>query len=190
MNVLVQTASPLPPPPPPSPLWEKVKAWFSSVGFRIVGPILVVLVVIVGVMLASMGYKELQLGGLISKLLGKKTDSDSNESPTIELANSVDPDRVGPDGKLIAPGQADSTGQTQAIVVPIKEPGLFSDPKKVVFTPPGSDKPMEVTLPDGVTNKDVDQVVVVKPDVVAVTVKDSSGVPAKRVDDLLEKYGS
>ena len=105
------------------------------------------------------------------------------------MANSVDPDRIDKNGKLIQPGTPDSQGQTQAVVVPIQEPGLFSDPNKVVFTEPGKDKPTEVVLPDGVTNKDVDQVIVVRPDVLVVTVKDNSGIPASKVEDLLAKYG-
>jgi hypothetical protein len=36
----------------------------------------------------------------------------------------------------------------------------------------------------------VDKVIIVKPNVYAVTVKDNSGVNAKDVDDLLSKYGS
>lgn len=167
-----------------------MKATFGWVGVKILGPLLAVLLIVVAVILVSMGFKELQIGGLLGKLFGKKEpEGGGGKGKVIDVANSVDPDRVGPDGKLIQPGQPDSTGQTQAVVVPIKEPGLFSDPKKVVFTEPGKDKPTEVILPDGVTNKDVDQVVVVKPDVVVVTVKDNSGISAKTVDDLLSKYG-
>jgi len=158
---------------------------FNWVGSKILGPVLAVLLVLVAVLLVSMGFKELQIGGLLGKLFGKKDEG----KRVLDVANSVDPDRVGPDGKLIQPEQPDSTGQTQAVVVPIQEPGLFSDPKKVIYVPPGETKPIEVVLPDGVTNKDVAQVVVVKPDVVVVTVKDNSGIDAKKVDDLLKKYG-
>jgi len=166
--------------------WESIKSAFSWVTTKAIGPLLVVVVVIVAVVLVAMGFKELQIGGLLGKLLGKK---DPDDGKTIHIANTVDPDRVGPDGKLIQPGTPDSKGMTQAVVVPIEEPGLFSDPQKVVFTEPGKDKPTEVILPDGVTNKDVEQVVVVRPDVMVVTVKDNSGIPAKKVDELLKKYG-
>jgi hypothetical protein len=73
-------------------------------------------------------------------------------------------------------------------VVPINEPGIFSDPSTVEFTPPGETKPVVVPLPTGVKNSDVSQVVVVSPSVVAVTVKDNSGISAQTVDDLLKKY--
>jgi len=169
--------------------WQRTLASFketlSWVGSKLLGPLGAVLLILVAVLLVSMGFKELQIGGLLGKLLGKK-GSDSGR--TIDLANSVDKDRVGPDGKLVEPGTPDSKGQTQAIVVPIEEPGLFSNPDTVKFTPPGEEKPIEIVLPDGVKNKDVGQVVVIRPDVVVVTVKDSSGIPAAKVEDLLKKY--
>lgn len=166
-----------------------MKSTFSWVTTKMLGPILAVVIILLGILLASMGFKELQIGGLLGKVLGKKDGSEgAPEKGSIELANSIDKDRVAPNGKLIQPGTPDSTGQTQAVVVPIKDPGLFSDPKKVVFVPPGEEKPVEVILPDGVTNNDVEAVVVVKPHVVAVTVKDSSGISAQRVEDLLSKY--
>ncbi len=105
------------------------------------------------------------------------------------MANTVPEDRVDENGVIIKPGEPDSTGQTQAVVVPIEEPGLFDDPGKIKVTPPGEDKPTEVILPDGVKAKDVDKVIIVKPDVYAVTVKDNSKVTGKDVDDLLSKYG-
>jgi hypothetical protein len=184
---VVKEPAPVPTPSFGDRVWTSLKSAASWVGTKALGPILVVVLVVVGIILVSMGFKELQIGGLIGKLLGKKDPK--GEGNTVDLANTVDPDRIGPDGKLIQPGTPDSKGMTQAVVVPIKEPGLFSDPKKVVFTEPGKDKPTEITLPDGVTNKDVDQVVVVRPDVTVVTVKDKSGIPAKTVDDLLLKYG-
>lgn len=165
-------------------LWASVKSGLSWLGAKVLGPVLVVLLVVVAVILVSMGFKELQIGGLIGRLLGRN----STQKGSVDVTNTIDPNRVGPDGRLIQPNTPDTKGQTQAVVVPIQDPGLFSDPNKVVFTPPGADKPIEVVLPDGVTNKDVHQVVVVNPEVIAVTVKDSSGVTAQSVDDLLKKY--
>lgn len=164
-------------------VWASFKSAMAWIGTKLLGPIGAAVVVVIGVILVSMGFKELQIGGVLAKLLGKKKEGDS-----IDVANSVDKDRVGPDGKIIAPGTPDSKGDTQAVVVPIQEPGLFSNPKTIKFTPPGEEKPIEVVLPDGVKNKDVDQVIVVKPDVIAVTVRDGSGVPASTVNDLLKKY--
>lgn len=169
-------------------VWISLKGTFSWFSTKMIGPLIAVVLILGAVLLASMGFKELQIGGLLGKVLGRKPEDEAPEKGSIELANSIDKDRLAPNGKLIQPGTPDSTGQTQAIVVPIKDPGLFSDPKKVVFVPPGETQPVEVVLPDGVTNNDVEAVVVVKPHIVAVTVKDTSGIPAQRVEDLLSKY--
>lgn len=165
--------------------WAKMKATFRWIGLNLLAPGAALVVVIVAIVLASMGAKELQIGGLLAKLLGRKDP----EKKAVDVANTVDPDRIDKDGKLIQPGVPDSKGHTQAVVVPIKEPGLFSNPSTVEFTPPGETKPIEVQLPDGVTAKDVDKVVIVQPGKFVVTVKDGSGVPASKVDDLLDKYG-
>jgi hypothetical protein len=169
--------------------WEKTKAVLKWVGTKLLAPgvgliVAIVLIILAGLLL-TMGLKELQIGGWLARLLGKKDP----EATVIDVANSVPPNRVDKDGKIIPVGVPDSKGDTQAVVVPIQNPGLFSNPSTVTFTPPGSDKPVEVQLPDGVKNKDVDKVIVVKPDVIAVTVKDNSGVSAQHVDDLLKKYG-
>lgn len=151
----------------------------------LLGPGGALIVVVVGILLAMVGVKNVQVGGILGKLLGKSKPKDK----AIDKANSVSDDRVDKDGKIIPKGVPDSKGITQATVVAIDEPGVFSNPDTVKFTPPGEEKPIEVELPDGVKNKDVEKVVVVKPKVYAVTVKDNSGVKAEKVDDLLAKYG-
>jgi len=78
---------------------------------------------------------------------------------------------------------------TQATVVPIDKPGMFSDPKTIKVTPPGATKPIEVAVPDGVKAKDIEHVVVVNQRITTVTVKNDSAVKARDVDDLLAKYG-
>jgi hypothetical protein len=166
--------------------WQGFRAALAWLGQKVVGPLLAVLVVIGAILLLAMGAKGLQIGGLLGKLLGRK---DEPEKKTVEIANTIPPGRVDKDGKLIPQGTPDSQGMVQAVVVPVDQPGLFSKPGTVTFTPPGETKPVEVVLPDGVKNQDVAQVVVVSPSVVVVTVKDSSGVPAAQVDDLLKKYG-
>lgn len=169
--------------------WSKMKAALKWVGVRLMAPgvglVAAAVVIVLGIILVSMGFKELQIGGLLGWLLGKK----SPEQKAIDTANSVPAGRVDKDGKIIPIGTSDSKGDTQAVVVPIQNPGLFSNPNTVTFTPPGSDAPIEVQLPDGVKNKDVDKVIVVKPSVIAVSVKDGSGVSSQQVDDLLKKYG-
>jgi hypothetical protein len=165
-----------------------VKAFLLRVGAflrPLLGPLGAAIVLVGAVLLVSMGFKELQVGGLLARLLGRKPP----EKKAIEVANSVPEGRVRSDGSLIPIGESDSKGQTQAAVVPLDEPGLFSNPDTVRFTPPGEAEPIEVALPEGVKRRDVDHVVVVSPSVVAVTVKDASGISAQTVDELLRKYG-
>lgn len=174
--------------PAPPTLWVVVKAkvqdmlrWMVK---RLAAPGVALLLVAGAVLLAAMGWKELQIGGILGKLLGKKAP----EQKAIAIANTPPPDRVDPEGRVIQPGTPDTQGDTQAVVVPIKDPTLFSNPNTVKFTPPGESKPIEIRLPDGVKAKDVDKVIVVHPEAVAVTVKNTSGIPAHRIDDLLSKY--
>ena len=150
----------------------------------LLGPGGALLVVVVAVILVSMGFKDIQIGGLLGKLLGRKT-----KGKAIDVANTVSEDRVDSDGKIIPKGTPDSKGVTQATVVKIEDSGLFTNPKTVKFIPPGEKKAVEIELPDGVKADDVQSVVVMKPEVYAVAVKDSSGIPAKKIDDLIAKYG-
>jgi len=174
---------------------ESFKNFFSrcwsfirKVSPKILGPLAALIVIVVAIVLVSMGFKELQIGGLLGKLLGKKGGVDPAKGPTVETANTIDPKRIDAEGKLIPQGVPDSKGDTQAVVVPIQPPGLFSDPTQVVFVAPGDTKPTVVDLPEGVTNEQVDQVIVIQPSVVVVTVKDTSPVSKQTVDDLLNKY--
>ena len=150
----------------------------------ILAPLPALILVAVALVLVLLGFKNIQIGGLLAKLFGKPEGQKA-----IDVANSVPDHRVDKDGRIIQPGTPDSKGMTQAVVVPVDTGGLFSDPKVVKITPPGQTEPVIVYLPDGVKSKDVHQVVIVRPDVVAVTVKDSSKIAPKTVDDLLAKYG-
>lgn len=164
-------------------LWAGTKALV-----RKLGAFLPALLVIIGaIVLLLLGAKHVQIGGILGKLFGKK-DSPENKK-AIDVANTVPEDRVDPNGNLIPIGQPDSKGVTQVKVVPIETPGLFDDPGKVKIVPPGETKPIVVDLPDGVKASDVDKVLVVQPEVYAVTVKDTSKVTPKDVDDLISKYG-
>jgi hypothetical protein len=174
--------------------WKSFNGFFSGIWSfikklspKVLGPLATLVVIVVAALLVTMGFKELQIGGLLGKILGKKGGTNPG-GPTVETANTIDPKRVGPDGKLIPQGDPDPKGDTQAVVVPIQPPGLFSDPNTVTYVAPGDTQPTVVPLPTGVTSKQVDQVIVFQPNVVAVTVKDSSGVSSQTVDDLLTKY--
>ncbi len=168
-----------------SRLGAGMKATFRWMGEKLLGPGVALLVVGVAIVLLAMGAKELQIGGLLGWLLGRKDEGQK----AIDVANTVPPNRVDANGKLIPIGTADSKGITQVDVVPIKDSGLFSNPDTVEIVPPGTDKPIVIKLPDGVKNKDVEKVIVVQPGMFVVTVKDGSGIPASKVDDLIAKYG-
>lgn len=160
-----------------------VWAWIRK---YLIAPLPVILVVAGAIILVVLGAKNLQIGGILAKLTGKKTDG----KKAVDVANTIPEDRVTADGKVIPIGTPDSKGQTQAVIVPIENPGLFSNPDTVTILSPDDKKPVVVQLPDGVKAKDVDKVVIVSPEIHVVTVKDSSKVTGKDVDDLLTKYGS
>jgi hypothetical protein len=166
--------------------WQSAWAWIKRVGIAIAAPLPAILLVVGAVLLVALGAKNIQIGGLLAKLFGKE----ANGSKAIDVANSIPKGRVDKDGNLIPIGTPDSQGMTQAKVIPIQDPGLFDDPTHVKIVPPGQTKPVVVKLPDGVRAKDVDKVIIVKPEVYAVTVRDSNSVSGKDVDELLAKYGS
>ena len=166
--------------------WSKVLDCLKRYATTIFAPIIAIVVILVAVLLVAMGCKDLQIGGLLGKLFGKKDP----EATAVAIANTLPDGRVDASGKLIPEGQPDAVGDTQVQVVPINDPGLFSNPATVSFTPPGAKDDVTVQLPVGIKNKDVDKVVIVKPEVYVVTVKDSSGVPLPTVDTLLKKFGA
>lgn len=159
--------------------WKWIKKW-------VLAPLPAILLVVGAIVLVALGVKNLQIGGALGKLLGK--DGPKGDK-AVDKANSIPEDRVDKDGNLIPIGKPDAIGDTQARVVPIKPPSIWDDPGKVVIDDPDEgDEPIEVILPDGVKAKDVDKVLIVKPKVYAVTIRDSSSVTATDVDDLLGKY--
>ncbi len=166
--------------------WQAAWIWVKRVVRWIAAPLPAILLVVVVVILVVLGFRNIQIGGLLGRLFGVEK---AKGKKVVDVANSVPEDRVDQKGQIIPPGTPDSKGQTQAVVVPIEPSGVFSNPDQVKIVPPGETKPVVVDLPDGVKAKDVDKVIVVKPEVYAITVKDKSGIPAERVDDLLAKYG-
>lgn len=167
-------------------IWEKIKKFVRT---YLIAPWPALLVIVGAVILVVFGVKNVQIGGILGKLFGHKPVPGPNGEKTIEIANTIPEDRVDSQGKVIPLGVPDSEGVTQAVVVPIQNPGIFSNPKEVTINHPETSKPIKVQLPDGVKAKDVDKVVIVTPEVMAVTVKSSSKVSKQTVDDLLTKYG-
>ncbi len=166
--------------------WNRAWEWIKKAARIVAAPLPAVLLIIVAVVLVFFGVKNLQIGGLLGKLLGKESEAGKK---AVDVANSIPHDRIDDAGNVIPIGTPDSKGDTQARVVPIEEPGLFGNPNQVKITPPGATEPITVDLPDGVKAGDVHQVVIVKPDILVITVHDSSGVSGKDIDDLLSKFG-
>lgn len=160
----------------------KVWAWIRK---YLVAPLPIILVVAGAIVLVVLGVKNVQIGGILAKLTGKKTDG----KKAVDVANTIPDNRVDASGKVIPVGTPDAKGLTQAVVVSIEPPGMFSNPDHVVIQDPVEKKPVVIELPEGVKAKDVDKVVVVSPEIHVVTVKNNSSVKAKDVDDLLSKYG-
>lgn len=181
--LIIDVTQPSNAPPEPPKKSLLVKLW-ALVRKYVIAPIPIILLIVGACLLVAVGAKNVQVGGLIGKLLGKKVTQKS-----VDVANSVPADRVREDGTLIHLGEPDSKGITQAHVVPIEKPSIFSNPKTIKVIPPGSDKPIEVAVPDGVQAKDIEHVVVVEQEIKAVTVKSSSTIKAADVDELLAKYG-
>lgn len=166
--------------------WQAAWGWVKRVFRFVAAPIPALIILAVAVVLIVLGVKNIQVGGILDWVLGrdKKTGKKA-----VDVANTVPEDRVDDEGKIIPPGTPDEKGMTQAVVVPIENTGFLGNSTQVTVTPPGATEPVVVDLPEGVRAKDVDKVVIVTPDVYAVTVKDNSGIPAKKIDDLLSKYG-
>jgi hypothetical protein len=157
-------------------VWGHVKTILAWIATRILAPGAFILL--------TMGCKSIKIGGLLGWLFNREMPKDT----VVDVANTIPKGRVDDKGNLIPVGKPDENGNVQVKVVAMEEPGFFSDPTIIKFTPPGEDKSIEVKLPKGVTSDTVDKVVIVKPGVVAVTVK-NNGVSTKTVDDLLKKYG-
>ena len=163
-------------------------SWVRIGGRFLIGALPAILVIGVALLLVFLGVKNLQVGGLLSTLMGGSKKPLGKAA--VDLANSIPKNRVDANGKVIEKGVPDSQGITQATVVEIEAPSIFDDPREVKYIPPGETKPVTIRLPDGVESSDVDKVVVVKPEITVVTVKDTSPVQinASDIDSLLLKY--
>lgn len=162
--------------------WPLAWRWIKR---YVLAPLPAILIVVGAIILVVLGAKNIQIGGLLGRLFGHKNPESKK---AIDVVNTVPEDRVDPTGKVIPIGTPDAKGITQAEVVPIEQPGIFSNPDQVVIKK-GEEK-IVVDLPEGVKSTDVDTVIIVKPEILAVTVKDTSKVSGQKVDDLLNKYGS
>lgn len=173
---------------PSSSFWKLSWEWIKKTARYLAAPLPALILIAVAIVLVILGVKNIQIGGLLAKLFGKQPGTDDGKK-VIGVSNSIPTDRVDSQGNLLPPGTPDSKGLTQAKVLPLERPGLFDDPTKVKTLPTDGSDPIILDLPDGVKAKDVDKVIVLKPNIYTVTVKDSSKVTGTDVDELLKKYG-
>lgn len=162
------------------------KIWLRSVAYSIGNffiryPFAIaatVVLVVGGIFLTAFGQK-IQIGGLLARLWGSKSE-DGEDIPVI----TAPPARVDDMGKIIQPGLSDDKGYVQVpVVVPIKEPGLLSNPNTVTITSPEG-KDVIINLPTGVKNKDVKEVILVSPNVYQISNNDTGVDAGSILEDL------
>jgi hypothetical protein len=137
----------------------------------------VVLVIAAIFMLVS--GKTFQIGGILESLWGKKKENVRGVPPE---------ERKKDDGTPILPGESDKQGFVQApVTTKIADPGIFSNPSTVTVVHPDKGK-IVIDLPTGVKNKDVQEVVEVKPNIYEVRNKDTGVKPAD-LNNLIGKLG-
>lgn len=139
---------------------EYVKSFFRKIGnlfIRYPIALPVAIIVIVGAFLCFVVFrKTFQIGGILQKLFGRKTNTDP------DIRTTVVPNRVDEKGNPILPGQSDSQGFVQPVVVPIKEPDMFDNPNVITIDHPSKGE-TKIPLPTGVKNSDVSQIIVAQP---------------------------
>lgn len=162
------------------------KVWLRSVAYGVgnffirypFAILATVFLVVGGVALAAFGQK-VQIGGLLSKLRGSKAE-EGDDVPVV----TAPPTRVDDTGKIIQPGVSDDKGYVQVpVVLPIKDPGLLSNPNTVVVTTPEG-KDISIPLPTGVKNKDVKEVILVSPNVYQISNNDTGVDAGSILEDL------
>jgi hypothetical protein len=132
--------------------------------------------VVIFAVFAAIFKQDMQIGGILDKLWGRKRKSDHD-------VRAVPPkDRIDDKGNPIEPGDSDKDGWVQAPEIPIKKPSIFDSPDTIKIIHPEKGE-IEVKLPEGVKNKDVAKVVIIAPNIIEVRNKDK---PKIDVDKLLE----
>ena len=152
------------------------KAWEFFKKY-LVKPLVLIAVIALSAILVLIGLKKANIGGILGWIFGNTKEEENKP-------NTVPEDRVDSSGAPIPIGTPDDRGVTQAVVVPIET----SDDAKVVLKD-SEDNKVVVLLPEGVTDEDVHQVIVAKPVIENVTVKNTSKVSPSKVTDLIGKYG-
>ena len=133
-----------------------------------------IFVIIGGILLVFMG-KDIQIGGVLGKFFG--SNKTKNERGVIPI------ERVDKNGQPLQPGKSDNLGYVQAPVYNnIKKPGFFDNPHTVTIIHPNKRKVI-INLPEGVKNKDVKEVVEIKPHIYEIKNNDKN---TSNVNEILK----
>lgn len=169
-------------------LWANLKSAFGTIAkFLVQYPLAIVatvVVVVVGLALIQAGVKDVNIGGIVKWLFSRP----GAKHDVIAASNTVPTHRVDDQGNKIPVGTPDANGWTQWEVQPYKAPSSPLRDKTVVsVTSPSTGNQVDVQLPTGVKDTDVEQVVEVKPEVFVVKTNNESKVHAKDLLDRLPK---
>lgn len=152
-------------------IWTWIKKIFVSIGNLVLRYPLAAaatVLLIAAALAAAFFGKTIQIGGLLGWLWGKKP-----VDPTIRV--TPPPGRVDAHGVPIPVGQSDEHGYIQEVQLPIKDPGIFSNPDVVVVNHPDKGE-ITIPLPTGVKNSDVSQIIQVSENVYQIKNNDKSTV--------------
>ena len=139
------------------------------------------LLVVAGAVFLMCFGQKVQVGGVLGWLWGRVHPRNQPNAPAVV---TPPPGRVDDKGQVIPPGQSDDKGYVQVpVVLPIKDPGLLSDPTTLVVVHPDGQE-VTIPLPTGVKNKDVKEVVLVAPNVYQISNNDKGVDAGKILEDL------
>lgn len=136
------------------------------------------ILLIIGAIAMALAGHDVQIGGLLEKLFGKK-----KTDPNIRV---IPPSgRIDVNGDLVPLGESDKKGYVQApINTKIVAPGVFSNPDTIVVVHPNKGE-ITIPLPVGVKNKDVSEVIEVQPNVYEIKNNDK-GVDTSELEEILK----
>lgn len=135
-----------------------------------------IFIIIFAIVMSSTG-KQFQIGGILEKIWGKKKIN----------VREIPPDnRVDKNGNLIQPGVPDENGYIHVpIDLKIKEPSIFSNPEVIIVEHPIEGK-KEIQLPTGIKNKDVKEIIEIKPNIYEIRNNDK-GVNTKILLEIINE---
>jgi len=121
-----------------------------------------------------------QFGGILDKIWGKNRNVDN------DVRFTPPKKRVDDKGNPIPVEKPDEDGWVQEQELKIVDPGIFSDPDIITVIHPVKGE-IDVKLPKGVKNKDVEKVVIVAPNVLEIKNNDKITDNSNILDKIRSK---